>query len=192
LTQAPERPLFGMTARLVSQKGLDIILESRLPFVTEAQYLFLGAGDPVYERALAAFATALPAKVAAEFHFTDRREHELMAGADLFLMPSLYEPCGLTQMRAQRYGALPVARRVGGLADTIEDGVTGFLFDAFSPEALLIAATRAMDQYAERAGWDRMMAEAMSRDFSWDRSGGKYLELYRRALLTHAASLKEA
>lgn len=192
LTQSADVPLFAMTARLVSQKGLDIILESRLPFVTEAQYLFLGAGDPAYEAALAAFASALPMKVAAEFHFTDRREHELMAGADLFLMPSLYEPCGLTQMRAQRYGALPVARRVGGLADTIEDGVTGFLFDAYSAEALLIAANRAMDQYAERPGWARMMAEAMSRDFSWNRSGARYLDLYRRALETHAAGRQEA
>ncbi|MEO8030180.1 MAG: glycogen/starch synthase [Gemmatimonadota bacterium] len=187
----PVRPLFGMTARLVSQKGLDIILESRLPFVTDAQYLFLGAGDPIYEAALASFAEALPHQVAAEFHFTDRREHELMAGADLFLMPSLYEPCGLTQMRAQRYGAIPVARRVGGLADTIEDGVTGFLFDPYTAEALLIAATRAMDQFADQPAWGRMMAEAMSRDFSWDRSGRRYLDLYRRALAIHAAGRQE-
>jgi starch synthase len=95
-------------------------------------------------------------------------------------------------MRAQRYGALPVARHVGGLADTIEDGVTGFLFDAYSAEALLIAATRAMDQYAERPGWERMMSEAMSRDFSWNRSGARYLDLYRRALQTHAAGRQEA
>ncbi|HKV76156.1 MAG TPA: glycogen/starch synthase [Gemmatimonadales bacterium] len=191
LDPEPGRPLFGMTARLVSQKGLDIILESRLPFVTEAQYLFLGAGDPAYEGALAAFASALPGRVAAEFHFTDSREHELMAGADLFLMPSLYEPCGLTQMRAQRYGAIPVARRVGGLADTIEDGVTGFLFDAYSAEALLVATQRAVDHYADRPAWTRMMHEAMGRDFSWERSGFRYLDLYRRALLTHAAGLKE-
>jgi starch synthase len=186
-----EKPLFGMTARLVSQKGLDIILESRLPFVTEAQYLFLGAGDPTYESALADYADTLPGQVAAEFNFTDRAEHQLMAGADLFLMPSLYEPCGLTQMRAQRYGAIPVARRVGGLADTIEDGVTGFLFDPYSSDALLVATHRAMDQFAERPAWARMMAEAMNRDFSWDRSGSRYLDLYRRALATHAENRQE-
>lgn len=105
-----------------------------------------------------------------------------MAGADLFLMPSLYEPCGLTQMRAQRYGALPVARRVGGLADTIEDEVTGFLFDAYDPDAFEAAAFRALDHFAAPDRWREMMTAAMARDFSWERAADRYFEVYRDAV----------
>lgn len=104
-----------------------------------------------------------------------------MAGADLFLMPSLYEPCGLTQMRAQRYGALPVARRVGGLADTIEDEVTGFLFDAYDADAFEAAAFRALERMADQSRWQEMMAAAMARDFSWERATERYLAVYRDA-----------
>lgn len=105
-----------------------------------------------------------------------------MAGADVIIMPSQYEPCGLTQMRAQRYGSLPVARRVGGLADTIEDGVTGFLFDGFSTSEFLAACIRAIDYYQHPDTWREMQREAMSRDFGWDRSEQKYRDLYRRVL----------
>jgi starch synthase len=176
-----------MTARLVKQKGLDILLESHFSHATDAQYVFLGEGEAGYANALSALALEAPDRVAAEFEFTEHREHQLMAGADLFLMPSLYEPCGLTQMRAQRYGAIPVARRVGGLADTIEDGVTGFLFDDYSAEALLVACRRAIAQFHDREGWSAFMREAMDRDFSWGRSGGRYLDLYRRAVAMHHA-----
>jgi len=97
-------------------------------------------------------------------------------------MPSLYEPCGLTQMRAQRYGTIPVARRVGGLADTIEDGATGFLFDDYTPEDFMRAAMRAIDQFEDPDGWLVMVREAMARDFGWERSAEKYLNLYRRVV----------
>ena len=97
-------------------------------------------------------------------------------------MPSQYEPCGLTQMRAQRYGTIPVARRVGGLADTIEDGVTGFLFDDYTPADFMRAAMRAVDQYRETEAWEEMMREAMSRDFGWERSAARYINVYRRVL----------
>ena len=119
-----------MTGRLVTQKGLDLILGARELLGSDAQFVFLGSGEPRYEQALVELATSAPDRIGVQLDFTDRLEHRLMAGADIFLMPSLYEPCGLTQMRAQRYGALPVVRRVGGLADTVEDGVTGFAFDA--------------------------------------------------------------
>jgi starch synthase len=187
LAEDPALPLFGMTARLVKQKGLDILLASRFSHETEAQYVFLGEGEVGYANALYVLATESPDRVAAEFEFTEHREHQLMAGADLFLMPSLYEPCGLTQMRAQRYGAIPVARRVGGLADTIEDGVTGFLFDDYSADALLVACRRAIAQYGDRESWTTIMREAMARDWSWGRSGGRYLDLYRRAVAMHHA-----
>jgi starch synthase len=119
-----------------------------------------------------------------DLHFTERKQHLLLAGADMCLMPSLYEPCGLTQMRAQRYGSIPVARRVGGLADTIEDGVTGFLFDDYTPDDFMRGAARALAQYADIPGWKAMLREAMTREFSWQRSEARYLQVYRRVLGT--------
>lgn len=181
LPQRKKVPLFGMTGRLVTQKGLDLILASRDLLDIDAQFVFLGGGEAKYESALVELAQSAPDRIGVQLDFTDRLEHRLMAGADLFLMPSLYEPCGLTQMRAQRYGALPVARRVGGLADTIEDEVTGFLFDAYTPEAFEAAAFRALDRFGDATRWHEMMVEAMSRDFSWERSADRYIEVYRGA-----------
>ena len=108
--------------------------------------MFLGHGEERYEAALTELAERAPSRIAVKLDFTDEFEHLLLAGADMCLMPSLYEPCGLTQMRAQRYGTIPVARRVGGLADTIEDGVTGFLFDDYTPADFMRAAMRAGEQ----------------------------------------------
>jgi starch synthase len=175
-------PIFAMTARLTSQKGLDLILGDPSYFAVDAQFVFLGNGDPRYAAALSALAERAPSRIAVELDFTERLEHRLLAGADLCLMPSLYEPCGLTQMRAQRYGTIPVARRVGGLADTVEDGVTGFLFDDYTTDDFMRALMRAVDQYSDSAGWQHMMKEAMGRDFGWERSELKYRQLYRRVL----------
>jgi starch synthase len=171
-----------MTGRMVTQKGLDLILEAGNLFDSDAQFVVLGGGGPGYETALVDLATRNPGRVGVQLDFTDRLEHRLMAGADLFLMPSLYEPCGLTQMRAQRYGALPVARRVGGLADTITDEKTGFLFDHYTSEAFESAAFRALARFADPVRWGRMMRHAMARDFSWEQSAGEYLSVYRKAL----------
>ncbi|HEX5386383.1 MAG TPA: glycogen/starch synthase [Gemmatimonadales bacterium] len=186
LPQRRKVPLFGMTGRLVTQKGLDLILGSRHLLAQDAQFVFLGSGEPRYERALTGLAGANPDRIGVQLDFTDRLEHRLMAGVDVFLMPSIYEPCGLTQMRAQRYGALPVARRVGGLADTIDDDATGFLFDAYTPMALEAAAFRALDCWADAAAWRHMARAAMAKDFSWQRSATAYLDVYRRAV-AHAA-----
>jgi starch synthase len=114
--------------------------------------------------------------------FTDRLEHRLLAGADFLLMPSLYEPCGLTQMRAQRYGALPLGRRVGGLADTIADGVTGFLFDEYTPAEFDRAVRRALAVYGDQPLYLEHARAAMRRDFSWTEPAAQYREVYRRAL----------
>jgi starch synthase len=130
---------------------------------------------------LGALVARAPNRIAAYFDFTHARERQLLAGADVLLMPSLYEPCGLTQMRALRYGTLPVARRVGGLADTIEDQVTGFLFDAFEPVALERGLKRAFGLFDDSEAWRRHMREAMARDFSWNRSVERYLEVYESA-----------
>jgi starch synthase len=177
-----QAPIFALTARLVSQKGLDLILGDPGYFAFDAQYVFLGHGEPHYEAALTELAERAPSRIAVELNFTDDFEHLLLAGADMCLMPSLYEPCGLTQMRAQRYGTIPVARRTGGLADTIEDGVTGFLFDEYTPADFMRAAMRSVDQFRDSEGWSGMMREAMARDFGWDKSAARYLSVYRRVL----------
>lgn len=181
LPQRRRTPLFGLTGRMVTQKGLDLILNSHLVWNMDAQFVFLGQGEPRYERALTQLANARPRHVGVQIHFTDRLEHRLMAGADMFLMPSQYEPCGLTQMRAQRYGALPIGRRVGGIADTVEDDVTGFLFDPFSSAALDHAISRALARFSEPVGWARRMYTAMGRDFGWERSAERYDRAYELA-----------
>jgi len=189
LPERPRVPLFGMTARLVEQKGIDLLLDDGLLSGAEAQFVFLGAGEARYERALQEIARQWPDRVFVDTAFGEPKEHRLLAGADLLLMPSLYEPSGLTQMRAQRYGMIPVARRVGGLADTIEDQVTGFLFDAYTPEDLRVAMRRAMTLYrSDPDGWKRHMIEAMGRDFGWQESAERYLDVYRRALASHSAA----
>jgi starch synthase len=182
LAPLPHVPLFGMSARMVAQKGLDLVLGGDLLRRTDAQFIFLGAGERRYHEALAERAAAAPDRVAVEFMFTDRVEHRVLAGADALLMPSLYEPCGLTQMRAQRYGAVPVARRVGGLSDSIIDGVTGFLFDEYAPAALDQAVGRALEAHADRTAWRKLVRAGMEERFGWDRSAELYLALYRRAL----------
>jgi len=179
----PDVPIFGMTARLASQKGFDLLLNDGLLYrIPDAQFVFVGEGEERYRNGLAEAAAHMPERVAAYFDFTERREHRLLAGADCLLMPSLYEPCGLTQMRAQRYGALPIVRRVGGLSDTVEDQVTGFVFDDYSPQALERAINRSLALYPDREAWQRHMLDAMSRDWGWERSAERYIAVYRSAL----------
>ncbi len=186
---APRTPLVGMSARLVHQKGFDLILESHVVEEMDAQWVFLGQGDPYYHERLGALARAAPERVAVRFDFTEEFEHRLLGGADILLMPSLYEPCGITQMRAQRYGVLPVARRVGGLADTIEDRVTGFLFDEYAPAALFNALRAALALYADVRSWDEHVRQAMTRDFGWARSVSQYHDVYRRAVRRRAEAV---
>jgi starch synthase len=182
LEERPDAPLFVMTARLVTQKGLDIMLDGSDLLTLPAQFAFLGAGEPRFERALAELARTFPGRIAVDTRFRDEAEHLLMAGGDFLLMPCQYEPCGLTQMRAQRYGTLPVVRRVGGLADTVTDGETGFVFEPYHAEPLVGAALRALDAWADPEEHLRLMRAAMARDFSWERSVERYLDLYRRVL----------
>jgi starch synthase len=182
LPQRRKVPLFGMTGRMVTQKGLDLILQSDELLALDAQFVFLGSGEKQYETALVELASSAPDRVGVQLDFTDRLEHRLMAGADLFLMPSLYEPCGLTQMRAQRYGAPPIVRDVGGLSDTVEDEVTGFAFEPYTPEAFQEATFRALDRFRHPARWQAIVRRGMASDFSWERSVAKYIDVYRRAL----------
>ena len=183
----PERPLvpvFGMSARLVAQKGLDLVLGGDLLEMPDAQFIFLGSGEHRYHEALANLAAQFPDRVVAEFAFTDRLEHRLLAGADLLLMPSLYEPCGLTQMRAQRYGTIPIVRAVGGLQDSVQDGVTGFLFQDYSPAALEDQVRRVLERYVDRDAWRAVIRQAMAQQFGWSQPTQAYAAVYRRALAT--------
>ena len=187
LPERPDVPIFVMSARLVWQKGLDLILAETGFFDLDAQFIFLGAGERRYEDALRARAARAPDRVRVDTNFTDSQEHRLVAGGDVLLMPCQYEPCGLTQMRAQRYGALPLVRAVGGLADTVQDGVTGFVFGPYEPAAFIAAVLRAMRTFRDRAAWETMVRSAMAQDFGWARSEERYQELYRRVLRDAAA-----
>jgi len=187
----PDRLLIGMVARLVAQKGMDLILGGKAIREADAQFIFLGNGERRFEEALRTLARDHPHRIAVHTDFSESREHRIIAGADALLMPSLYEPCGLTQMRAQRYGAIPLARRVGGLADTIEDGTTGLLFDDFEPDRLDWTIRRAWTRYRNPDAWADMMEHAMVRDFSWQRVADRYFEVYDRAFQVRGRALAE-
>jgi starch synthase len=181
LAERADVPVFGMSARLAQQKGFDIILESERIRALDAQFVFLGTGDPGYQTKLTALACNRPGEIAVEFGFTDLLEHRLISGADIVLMPSLYEPCGLTQMHALRYGSPVVGRATGGIRDTVEDGVTGFLFDEFSVPALDAAIDRAVGVYRTTRVWRAMMRRGMARDFGWERAERLYSAVYDSA-----------
>ncbi len=182
LPQRGDVPLIGMTGRLVTQKGLDLAVGNGELMRTGAQFIFSGHGEARLEAALTDFAAHSHQRVGVKLQFSERLAHRLMAGSDFFLVPSLYEPCGLTQMESQRMGTVPIVRRVGGLADTVQDGVTGFQFDAYTPEALVEVVRRAIAVYRDPVRWEAMVREAMVRDFSWGPSAEAYAAVYRRAL----------
>ena len=186
LDVSPRTPLAVMSARLVAQKGFDLVLAGLVERFPDAQFAFLGQGEARYEAGIGTLAQRFSKRVVLE-RFSDPLEHRLLAGADILLMPSLYEPCGLTQMRAQRYGVLPVARRVGGLADTIEHERTGFLFEENSLDALDAGLRRALEVYRDPREWEGRVRRAMRRDFGWSRPVSRYLDLYRRTLDRAAA-----
>jgi len=178
----PEVPLIAMVTRLDAQKGLDLVQEA-LPRVTDAQWVILGSGAPEIEAFFQAQAAANP-RVAATVGFNEPLAHRIYAGADLFLMPSRYEPCGLGQMIALRYGTIPVVRATGGLADTVhEEGPqpNGFVFEEYSVEALLAALRRALEAYADPERWAGLVANALACDYSWDASAREYVALYEEA-----------
>jgi starch synthase len=187
LPRRSRTPVIVMSARLVKQKGFDLLLQEGLLTAIDAQYVFLGRGEPGYEQALVALARRAPDRIAVPLTFTERLEHRLLAGADMLMMPSQFEPCGLTQMRAQRYGTIPVVRRVGGLTNTVRDGETGFLFDEYDAAALGAALERAVAAYHERDVWHSLIDRAMREDFSWAPSAAQYAALYERARAAHAS-----
>ena len=192
----PKAPLFGLVSRLTQQKGLDLLLAVLPELLRQgAQLALQGSGDAALETAFLAAAKANPAQVAVRIGYDEGFAHRLVAGADLILVPSRFEPCGLTQLYGLRYGTLPLVRRVGGLADTVVnatdealggDTATGFCFDAATPEALLGALQRAIQTFAQPALWQQMVQRAMAQDFSWEGAARSYLALY--AQIVHPKS----
>jgi starch synthase len=179
LAQAPETMLFGMVSRLTEQKGIDLVIEAAARLeALPAQLCVLGTGERRFERALGELSRAHPGSIAVKIGFDEPAAHLVEAGADAFLMPSRFEPCGLNQMYSQRYGTPPVAHATGGLRDTIEDGVTGFLFAEPAAQALLDAAQRACALYRQRERWRTMQGNGMAKDFSWTASAAAYAALY--------------
>jgi starch synthase len=186
---AVARPLVGMISRMVDQKGFDLIEEvaddlSRL----DATFVVLGTGDARYQDLWTTLAARHPEQIAAHIGFDEGLAHLIEGGADIFLMPSKFEPCGLNQMYSLRYGTLPVVRAVGGLADTVRDyspgdaGSTGFAFTDYSGRALLDALGRALALYRQPERWRAVQRAAMREDNSWDHSAREYVTIYERAI----------
>jgi starch synthase len=178
---ALERPLIGMISRMVDQKGFDLIAAVAGELATlGAAFVVLGTGDPRYQDLWRQLAVEYPDRIAARIGFDERLAHLIEGGADLFLMPSRFEPCGLNQMYSQRYGTPPVAHATGGLIDTIEDGRTGFLFARPETGALIGAVRRATELWRDRGRWHEMQRRGMQRDFSWSAPARQYAALYSR------------
>lgn len=186
---AADVPVFGLISRLVDQKGLDLLEDIFDDLMQmDVQLAVLGTGDIRYEKLFRAMSRQYPAKVAAHIGFDTVLAQQIYAGCDLFLMPSRFEPCGLGQLIALRYGTVPVARKTGGLADTVVDydpgkqKGNGFVFVEYRPEGLLDAIRRALIMYSRPDLWHAMVRSAMQMDFSWPVSAGEYVKLYQTAI----------
>ena len=176
-----ELPLLGFIGRLTGQKGADLVAAAAAELAAlPAQLALLGRGEREIEGALAAAAARHPGRIAVEIGFDEALAHLIEGGADLFLMPSRFEPCGLNQMYSQRYGTPPVARATGGLVDTIGDGETGFLFERAEPGALAAAVRRALAAWRDPRRWRELQRAGMRRDFSWPAAARQYARLYSR------------
>ncbi|MGL6094359.1 MAG: glycogen synthase, partial [Fimbriiglobus sp.] len=191
LPEDPDAPVLGMVARLVSQKGIDLVLGAAPGFLDlGCQLVFLGDGDPEYHNELTQFQQRHPKQVGVYLGFHEGLAHLVEAGSDLFLMPSRYEPSGLNQLYSLKYGTPPVVRATGGLADTIvnateenlkADTATGFAFNEYSPHALYQTVRWALGLYRERpADFRQVVRCAMRQDWSWSRSAGQYEALYQK------------
>lgn len=180
------RPIIGMVSRMVDQKGLDLIA-ALAPWLTslDATFTIVGSGEPRFEQMWRGVAAASPGRVGVFVGFDERRAHLVEAGADLFLMPSRFEPCGLNQMYSMRYGTVPLVRAVGGLVDTVEPydsdsgRGTGFLFSAYEPGALAATISRALEVFRHPGAWRQLQVNGMARDFSWERSAEEYVRVYK-------------
>jgi starch synthase len=179
LPQRPDVPLFCLVGRMAEQKGLDLFLRAADTILRDdLQIVILGSGEQSLERGVDHLAARYRGKVAVYIGFDNGLAHQMIAGSDALVVPSRYEPCGLTQLYALRYGTLPVVRSTGGLVDTVEPGVTGVRFDHYTPQGLEWAVQETLRLYRDPERWGRMQRAAMAKDFSWDASARDYLKLY--------------
>jgi starch synthase len=182
-------PVFGMVTRFADQKGIDLVAEAleRL-FVLNGSVVMLGSGERRYEELFLTLGRRYPDRLGVRLGFNDELSHQIQAGSDFLLMPSRFEPCGLTQMYAMRYGTVPIVRMTGGLRDTVSQfdlatrQGTGFVFSESTADALLSAATAAVSVFNDNEAWRQLQRNAMAQDFSWDRSALRYIELYQQAV----------
>jgi len=183
------RPLVAMISRMVDQKGFDLLTEllDQLPTIG-ASFAFLGTGEARYEEALRGLAAAYPDRIGVHVGFDEGLAHVIEGGADIFLMPSKWEPCGLNQMYSLRYGTVPVVHAVGGLADTVRDyepgrrDGTGFVFREYTSKALLNALKRALVLFPDKRTWRALQTAGMAEDHSWDRSAREYVKIYEQVM----------
>jgi len=181
-------PVFGLISRLVEQKGIDMVLDCLPEMLSlDMQFVLLGSGDKTVEQHLQTFAEAHPDKIAVTLGYDENLAHLIEAGADIFLMPSRFEPCGLNQMYSQRYGTIPIVRKTGGLADTVIDTswetlsngtASGIVFNDANAGSLFEAIKRSLLLYHNTEQWRKMQVNAMCKDFTWRRSAEEYLRLY--------------
>ncbi|KKT28782.1 hypothetical protein A3G55_01200 [Candidatus Giovannonibacteria bacterium RIFCSPLOWO2_12_FULL_44_25] len=190
LQEDSKKFVVGIVSRLDEQKGFDLLFDSLEALLHELdmQLVVVGSGDAKYMSFFGEIAKKFPERVAAHLSFDTVLPHLVFGGADAVLIPSKFEPSGLTQMEAMRYGAIPIARRTGGLADTVEDygpgdeAGTGFVFERFSSQALSIALVRAYETYRHPSLWNNFQRRAMSKDFSWEHSAKEYIKLFEKAI----------
>ncbi|HYF00788.1 MAG TPA: glycosyltransferase, partial [Planctomycetota bacterium] len=176
-------PVVGIVSRLAEQKGIDLLLGGLDALLSEdAQYVILGSGDSRFEDALRHAAGRRRDRLSVHLKFDNGLAHLIEAGSDLFLMPSKYEPCGLNQIYSLRYGTLPIVRSTGGLADTVVEGATGFVFGPYTVEAMVETVRRAVRTWRDPETRHRMITAGMRQDFSWTASARQYAALYDRVL----------
>ncbi len=185
-------PLIGIITRLTDQKGIDLVVQGwEALMATRAQFVILGTGEPRYHELLSTLVHKYQGQAALNLTFDVGLSHRIEAGADMFLMPSRFEPCGLNQMYSLRYGTVPIVRKTGGLADTVVDTVpttfntdtaTGFVFESYTATALVDTVKRAVTAYRQSSLWRQLMETGMRQDFSWTRSANEYVRAYERAI----------
>ncbi|OGF50263.1 MAG: starch synthase [Candidatus Firestonebacteria bacterium GWA2_43_8] len=186
----PGTPMLGIVSRFADQKGFDILGPAMdMLMKNDVQLVIQGIGDQRYNDMFSAFQSKYPDKLAVVFKFDERIAHLIYAGSDMFMMPSRFEPCGLSQLISFKYGTVPVVRDTGGLSDSVSNFEpkngkgTGFVFKDYSPWAMLDAINRAILVYKNKNIWAKLIIKDMGLDFSWDISAKKYIELYKKALL---------
>lgn len=177
-----DRPLIGIVSRFASQKGFDLMEDIAADLTAEdVSLVVIGSGDARYENVFRSLAASHPDRFAVKVAYSEEIAHKVEAGADMFLMPSRYEPCGLNQIYSLHYGTVPIVRATGGLDDTIEEE-TGFKFREYSGSALLDAIRAALAAYRDKKSWREMMVNGMKKNFSWNASAAEYSALYRRLI----------